>query len=102
MSFRAVCNVVNKKERYQAYDFSFYFDSLKELYDKIEEHIFIDCTNHKKNSMYLDTPEGTVKAGFIMSYWDHYDDTGKRFNAEVWVSLFNCEPLCLSDLKAVV
>ncbi|RLG45312.1 MAG: hypothetical protein DRN81_01975 [Thermoproteota archaeon] len=51
----------------------------------------------KTEPMFVDTKTGkTKKVGFVKSYWERYDDSGKRFPAEMWVSFDECKPVNMS------
>ena len=64
-------------------------DTFSEVLEVLEEK---ELLNHKKEKLYHDVilPDGTIEVvhtGYVFHRWNYYEDSGKRYNEEIWVSL---------------
>jgi len=77
-----------------------YFTTFADLKSQLKDDYGIDMNKHRKSKMYVDTKSGTKEVGYVLNRWGKYDDTGKRFPEEVWISFYKSSPLQLSEIKA--
>lgn len=76
---------VDKKQKVRWYDEEHKFKD----FGSAKGFIFDDLglSKHKKTACYVDDKEGNqIQIGYVFNKWNFYEDTGKRFPEEVWVS----------------
>lgn len=57
--------------------------------------LFRSCQSHFgrcTSSVYIDTPQGSKKIGWVFEKQEKYTDTGEPYLSETWVTVHKCAP----------
>ena len=82
---------IDKTQGYRTWDHKESFKDMKEAKAYLKENY-----PHKRQTMYIDLKDGsTKKTGYVYHRKDKYQDTGKTFIEEIWVSFHQQTPLYL-------
>ena len=94
MTILAVVKYVDKNQNAITWDEELTASDMKDLRGQFREK-FGNC---KRSKQYTELKDGSsYHSGYVFHYWDHYNDTGKRFLAEAWVTLYEVNPIKLGD-----
>lgn len=97
MTIIATVAVKQSKNHYIDYEDKVTGKNMKDVKQKLAEKGYPT----KGSPVYVDTKDGkTVRVGWVKNSRDKYEDTGKSFVKETWVSLYEQRPLNLDRKKS--